>query len=126
MPAPPDILQLVARFAEHLDTYKAGKYKETQLEDDFIDPFFKQLGWDMRNEQGYAEAYRDVVHRDRVRVGDAPKEPDYGFRIGGTRKFFLEAKKPSVRIKDDIAPAYQLRRYAWNADLPAILGPMMT
>jgi hypothetical protein len=46
------------------------------------------------------------------------KAPDYAFRIGGVRKFFLEAKKPSVNIKDDIHPAYQLRRYAWSAKLP--------
>ncbi len=46
------------------------------------------------------------------------KAPDYCFRIGGTRKFFLEAKAPSVNIKDDPEPAYQLRRYAWSAKLP--------
>ena len=40
------------------------------------------------------------------------------FRIGGTRKFFIEAKKPSVNLKDDIHPAFQLRRYAWSAKLP--------
>jgi hypothetical protein len=34
------------------------------------------------------------------------------------RKFFLEAKKPSVDIEDDPAPAYQLRRYAWSAKMP--------
>ncbi len=32
------------------------------------------------------------------------KAPDYCFRIGGTRKFFVEAKKPSVNIKDDAEP----------------------
>ncbi|MDT8391632.1 MAG: Eco57I restriction-modification methylase domain-containing protein [Lentisphaeria bacterium] len=46
------------------------------------------------------------------------KAPDYCFRIGGTRKFFLETKKPSVNIKADTHPAYQLRRYAWSAKLP--------
>jgi type I restriction-modification system DNA methylase subunit len=30
----------------------------------------------------------------------------------------VEAKKPSVDIKSDISPAYQLRRYAWSAKLP--------
>ena len=30
----------------------------------------------------------------------------------------MEAKKPSVNIKDDPDPAYQLRRYAWSAKLP--------
>ena len=72
----------------------------------------------MDNEAGYAEAYRDVIHEDAIRVGGAVKAPDYGFRIGGTRKFFLEAKKPAVAIRTDISPAYQLRRYAWSAKLP--------
>jgi hypothetical protein len=38
--------------------------------------------------------------------------------VGGTRKFFVEAKKPSVNVKDDLAPAFQVRRYAWSAKLP--------
>ncbi|MBK8035632.1 MAG: N-6 DNA methylase [Verrucomicrobiaceae bacterium] len=118
MPAPQPILDLVARFGEHIDSYKSGSYNETQLRRDFLDPFFKLLGWDIDNTAGYDEAYRDVIHEDQVKVGGALKAPDYGFRIGGTRKFFLEAKKPSVRIKDDISPAYQLRRYAWSAKLP--------
>src|SRR5207253_63495 len=36
----------------------------------------------------------------------------------GVRKFFLEAKKPFVNIKQAWEPAYQLRRYAWSAKLP--------
>lgn len=118
MPAPAAILDLVARFGEHIDAYKSGTYNETQLRRDYLDPLFKELGWDIDNTAGYAEAYRDVIHEDQVKVGGAVKAPDYGFRIGGQRKFFLEAKKPSVRIKDDVSPAYQLRRYAWSAKLP--------
>lgn len=38
--------------------------------------------------------------------------------MGGTRKFFLEAKKPSVNVKDDPEPSLQLRRYGWSAKLP--------
>ena len=34
------------------------------------------------------------------------------------RKFFVEAKKPSVDIRHDVHPAYQLRHYAWSAKLP--------
>jgi|694.fasta_scaffold53287_2 type I restriction-modification system DNA methylase subunit len=118
MPAPQAILDLVARFEEHRETYKSASYNETQVRRDFIDPFFRELGWDVDNKAGYAEAYRDVVHEDSVKVSGATKAPDYGFRIGGQRKFFLEAKKPSVSIKSDIGPAYQLRRYAWSAKLP--------
>src|SRR3989440_880032 len=72
----------------------------------------------MSNERGYAEAYKDVIHEDAIRVGGATKAPDYCFRIGGTRKFFLETKRPSVNIMEDMDAAFQLRRYAWSAKLP--------
>ena len=110
MPAPREILELVARFEQQLDAYKSGQYNETQVRREFLDPFFKALGWDIDNVQGFAEAYKDVVHEDQIRIAGATKAPDYCFRIGGTRKYFLEAKKPSVAIKDEPAPAYQLRR----------------
>jgi len=118
MAVPKKITDLVERFERNIDAYRSGKYKETQLRHEFIDPFFIALGWDVNNEKGYAEAYKDVIHEDAIKVGGATKAPDYCFRIGGTRKFFLEAKKPSVDIKGAVHPAYQLRRYAWTAKLP--------
>ncbi|SPE57232.1 Eco57IR: type IIS restriction enzyme Eco57I [Verrucomicrobia bacterium] len=118
MSAPQAILDLVARFAQQLDAYKSGQYNETQVRREFLDPFFKALGWDIDNVEGYAEAYKDVIHEDSIKIGEAAKAPDYCFRIGGTRKFFLEAKKPSVDIKHDVHPAFQLRRYAWTTKLP--------
>ena len=118
MAAPKEIVELVDRFENNLASYKSGHYNETQVRREFVDPFFKALGWDVDNEQGFAEAYKDVIHEDAVKVGTTTKAPDYSFRIGGQRKFFLEAKKPSVDIKDDIHPAFQLRRYAWTMKLP--------
>jgi len=116
--APKEIVDLVDRFENNLASYKSGHYNETQVRREFVDPFFKALGWDIDNEQGFAEAYKDVIHEDAVKVGTTTKAPDYSFRIGGQRKFFLEAKKPSVDLKDDIHPAFQLRRYAWTMKLP--------
>ncbi len=118
MPTPASIHDLVTRFRANLDSYKRGIYNETQVRIEFIDPFFEALGWDVANRQGYAEAYKDVVHEEAIKVGGGTKAPDYGFRIGGTRRFFVEAKKPSVDVKGDPHPAYQLRRYAWSARLP--------
>jgi hypothetical protein len=113
------ISELVGRFAEQYDAYKKADYNETLTRRDFIDPFFKALGWDIDNTQGYAESYREVIHEDRVKVSGVTKAPDYAFRlVGGKRLFFVEAKKPSVEIKDDSLPAYQLRRYGWSAKLP--------
>ncbi|MBN1576520.1 MAG: N-6 DNA methylase [Chitinispirillaceae bacterium] len=116
--APDAIKKLVTRFIENRDSYSASTYNETQLRREFLDPFFEALGWDISNKQGYAEAYKEVIHEDAVKVGTATKAPDYSFRVGGTRKFFVEAKKPFVNIKEDISPAFQLRRYAWSAKLP--------
>ncbi|MDY0297570.1 MAG: TaqI-like C-terminal specificity domain-containing protein [Acidobacteriota bacterium] len=116
---PPDgVKKLVETFADNLDAYKRVSYKETQVRREFIDPFFEALGWDVANRRGYAESYKDVIHEDAIKVGGVTKAPDYCFRIGGKRMFFLEAKKPSVDISGDIHPAFQLRRYAWSAKLP--------
>jgi len=118
MPAPQIISELVERFKFNINDYKQGSYNETQVRREFIDPFFKALGWDISNEKGYAEAYKDVVHEYSLKTKDKAEAPDYLFRIGGTKKFFVEAKKPSVNLRDDISPAFQLRRYAWSAKLP--------
>ena len=112
------IASLIERFDEQKEFYKRSDYNETLTRRDFIDPFFKALGWDIDNEQGYAESYREVIHEDKIKIGKATKAPDYSFRLGGGKRlFFVEAKKPSVLIKDEITPAYQVRRYGWSAKL---------
>jgi len=116
--APSIVAALIDRFEQNRDSYKSQSYNETQVRREFLDPFFEALGWDVANKQGHAEAYKDVIHEDAVKIGGNTKAPDYCFRIGGARKFFLEAKKPAVNVKDEIPPAYQLRRYAWSAKLP--------
>ncbi len=110
--------ELVDTFHRNRDAYLSGKFNETQVRVEFINPFFELLGWDVDNKKGYAESYKDVYHEDAVMIKGATKAPDYAFRIGGTRKFFLEAKKPSINIKGDPGPAFQLRRYGWSAKLP--------
>jgi len=116
--APPIVATLIDRFEQNRESYKSQGYNETQLRREFLDPFFEALGWDVANKQGHAEVYKDVIHEDAIKIGGYTKAPDYCFRIGGARKFFLEAKKPAVNLKDDLSPAYQLRRYAWSAKLP--------
>jgi type I restriction-modification system DNA methylase subunit len=118
MPAPAEIIQLVELFGRNYDRYRNSAFTEAAVRPQFIDPFFAALGWDVNNAQGFAEQYKEVVHEDKVRIGGATKAPDYSFRIGKERKFFVEAKKPAVDIQHDIEPAYQLRRYAWSAKLP--------
>ncbi len=116
--APDTILRLVETFDRNLASYHTSAYNETQLRRDFLDPFFDALGWDVANRKGYDQRYREVVHEDAIKVGGTTKAPDYCFRVGGVRKFFVEAKAPVRDIARDPAPAFQLRRYAWTARLP--------
>lgn len=118
MPAPKEIIELIEQFDRNIERYKSGNYNEEDVRSEFIDPFFKALGWDLYNEMHYFEDYKDVVRERSLRMEEGgTKAPDYSFRIGGTPKFFVEAKKPSVNLKGDISPAFQLRRYGWSAKL---------
>ena len=74
--APKEIVDLVERFESNLESYKSGHYNETQVRREFVDPFFKALGWDIDNEEGFAEAYKDVIHEDAIRIGSTTKAPN--------------------------------------------------
>lgn len=73
MAAPKEIIDLVERFENNKESYKSGYYNETQVRREFVDPFFKALGWDVDNEQGFAEAYKDVIHEDAIKIGTNTK-----------------------------------------------------
>jgi len=116
--APDIIKELVHRYESNRDLYRSAAYNEEQTRAEFINPFFEALGWDVTNKAGYSPAYMDVVFEGTVRVEGAANAPDYTFRVGQTRKFFVEAKKPAVSINFDPDHARQIRRYSWTAKLP--------
>src|SRR4030042_2049151 len=118
MAAPAEIVRLVETFERDQEAYHQGGLNETQLRREFLDPFFTALGWDVANKNGWAEPYKEVIHEDAIRVESSVEAPDYCFRIGGTRKFFVEAKAPSANLKDAAEPASQVRRSAWSGKLP--------
>ncbi len=112
------IENLIDIFKTHLIQYKQISYKEAQVRKEFIDKFFISLDWDVNNDEGRAEKYKEVINEDSIKIAGKSKAPDYAFRIGGSKVFYVEAKKPYLNIKDDPEPAFQLRRYAWNSKIP--------
>ena len=110
--------KLVETFRDNLQQYSQTSYKEAHVRKEFIDKLFVAFGWDVNNEEGLSERYKEVISEDAIKIGGKTKAPDYAFRIGGQRIFFAEAKKPSVNIKQDNEPAFQLRMYAWNSKIP--------
>ena len=80
-----EIARLVKYFAQNRDAFLAPGYKETHCRQEFIDPFFIALGWDVRNEARVAPQYREVLSEESVDVEGHRKAPDYQFRLGQTR-----------------------------------------
>ncbi len=115
------ISEKVEQFKAKYNEYKRISYNETEVRVDFVNPFFKALGWDIDNEAGLPQHLREVTHEATVLVDEdgkkKGKKPDYAFRIGTESLYYLETKKPSVDITADNAPAFQLRRYGWSGNL---------
>lgn len=111
------IKDLVQKYDENRTAYLKADYNETQLRTDFLDPLFEILGWDIKNSQGKATNEREVLVEEALRedANSNTKKPDYTFRLFSERKFFLEAKKPHVKIETDPEPAKQVRRYGFTA-----------
>lgn len=114
-----NIHDLVIKYQSGRDFYLTDRYNETQVRNDFLDPLFKLLGWDINNESGRPTHEREVILEEPLKAGasEHTKKPDYTFRLYAERKFFLEAKKPSVNIDKVDAPARQARRYGYTGHL---------
>ncbi len=116
------IEDLVRNYSNNISEYKSEDYNESQTRAEFIDPLFELLGWDVTNVRNLSRRFREVSREVGVRVGTKEKRPDYEFRLGTERKFFVEAKKPSVDITSvgsttSSEAAFQVRRYGWSAGL---------
>lgn len=98
---PPEIIELIDKFERNFEAYKNSNYKEEQLKQEFINPFFKALGWDVDNLSGAAPQYRDVIFEDSIKIAGGTRAPDYCFTFAGRKIFVVEAKKPSVNIDKD-------------------------
>jgi predicted type IV restriction endonuclease len=89
--APKAIIELVERFQNNLEFYKSKSYDEADLRQEFLNPFFQALGWDMENKAGYAPPYRDVVYWDRSHFAGPAGIPDYTILTGEKVKSFISA-----------------------------------
>lgn len=113
-----DLQELVESYENRRNEYRQEDYNETEVRSDFIDPFFRLLGWDVDNTDSRPRHLREVKREATVEEEESVRKPDYEFRDGeGDRKFFVEAKKPAISL-DSGEPALQTRRYGWNADIP--------
>lgn len=114
------VAALVERFKRNEADHLRATYNETQARTEFVTPFLEAFGWDVHNIAGLPLAFREVIEEATVEVGEEKlsKKPDYELSLARQPKLFVEAKKPSVHIDRDRAPAFQTRRYGYSASLP--------
>ena len=56
---------LVEKFENNYKQFHANDYNETLTRQDFINPFFEFLGWDISNKKGYSQSYREIIYKER-------------------------------------------------------------
>lgn len=110
-----DLERLVEQFGRNLSHYKSGTYDEASLRQEFLNPFFRALGWDVENKAGYIPQHREVEVESRTDIAGRQKRADYLFRTDRQDRFICEAKKPAESLPRN--SAFQAKRYAWNKGL---------
>lgn len=91
-------------------------FKERWTCEEFIEPLLGALGWDKSSR---ARLTLDgLLSEDPRRVLGSVRSPDFGCYTDGRLRFFVEAKKPSIKVKGSVSAAFQLRRYGWSARVP--------
>jgi type I restriction-modification system DNA methylase subunit len=104
--------QKIEFLVQTFHTEKHEKMNEAETRLRFIDPFFEALGWNIRNP-------REVRIETPASRSDSTR-PDYRFLIDGKTKFFVEAKKPSVKLTD-LTPVFQAKSYGFSSKVPIVI-----
>ncbi len=101
------ILELISKYEQIKKSGEIKKYNEESTKKDFILPLFEALGWnvDNRGKSNDSVSAEETISKKRV---------DYGFRINGIPKFFLEAKSlKEENIQTNHRYITQAIDYAW-------------
>jgi predicted metallopeptidase len=93
---------LVDKYNKVVQERRLSKYTEEETKKDFILPLFRALSWNV-------EDSREVTAEETI----SKKRVDYGFRINGIPKFFLEAKALKADL-DNPQFVEQAINYAWH------------
>lgn len=101
------IQRLIKKY-EGLSPAERKKHNESMTCRVFILPLFQALGWDV-----YNNLNNEVTSEDQI----SGKRVDYAFHLDGVIKFFLEAKKIEVDLREE-RWAEQAVFYAWHKSVP--------
>ena len=114
-----ELAHLVDRFDRQFPEFTSPDYNEATLRADFLDPFFRALGWDVGNTKGLIHTEREVDIEVRTAVSGRQTRADYVFRAARVERFTCEAKKPAEVLSDP--HIFQAKRDAFARGVPLAL-----
>ena len=112
---------LTNKFSQGLSHYLSNEYQEAEVRQDFINKFFKAIGWDVDHDIQH-DPYRREVRIEKP-VKKSKGRADYAFSISPHYRrvrFFVEAKRPQVNINTP-DNCFQAIRYSWPKGLPIVV-----
>ncbi|MEM3573950.1 MAG: N-6 DNA methylase [Nitrososphaeria archaeon] len=101
------IKELISKYENIKKSSEIKRYNEEMTKKDFILPLFEALGWNVSNRanKDSSVSAEETISKKRV---------DYGFRINGIPKFYLEAKSLKEEdIQNNAKYVTQAIDYAW-------------
>ena len=101
------VIELISKYDQIKKSGEIKRYNEESTKKDFIQPLFEALGWNTSNrgKRNDSISAEETISKKRV---------DYGFRINGIPKFFLEAKSlKEENIQNNPKYVIQAIDYAW-------------
>lgn len=118
----------VCALIEHFTRYAKAKYhqpsyQEAEARKDFIDPLLKALGWDVDHEHQHNPYEQEVKVESGLIVHNAraQKRADYAFYLTPNFRdvrFYVEAKRPSIDLRNSVDAHFQILRYGYSAGTP--------
>ena len=111
-----DLARLVAHFSSQLPFHASPEYSEAKLREDFLNPFFAALGWDVGNRKALIHTEREVDVEVRTAFSGRQRRADYVFRVARVEWFTCEAKKPIESLHG--GHAYQAKSDAYARGIP--------
>ncbi|MCL2871844.1 MAG: N-6 DNA methylase [Betaproteobacteria bacterium] len=115
---------LIENFSLYAKTkYLLSTYQEAEARKDFIDPLLKALGWDVDHESQRNPYEQEVKVEKSLIVADAraQKRADYAFSLAPNFRdvrFYVEAKKPSIDLSNNVDSFFQTLRYGHSSGTP--------
>ncbi len=100
-------LDKIKALVERFESIKISEWDESQTRASLLDPFFRELGWNL-------EDFNQVAMEKRTHIDGHLKRADYAFLINGKVTFMVEAKSPSHKLTSDKDAIFQLKRYVFN------------